>query len=156
MKALQTQLEEQTRQLCDAIKSCETAITSNDASVVPDTTLRINPDFRNSKEVNLRLMNDTNGEHVSNFLEFGYLFVTTSRILMNYFVQINTLSLDATFQSFQQIKTGSCNLQSLNPFFLPNNLLCFDDVSPQFWLSTVSFFWFVCTSSNNIQVWFDL
>ncbi|XP_045468404.1 epidermal growth factor receptor substrate 15-like 1 isoform X3 [Harmonia axyridis] len=65
-KALQTQLEEQTRQLTDAIKSCEAAINANDASQVPDTTLRINPDFRNSRESNLRLMNGPNGEHSIN------------------------------------------------------------------------------------------
>ncbi|KAL3286824.1 hypothetical protein HHI36_001314 [Cryptolaemus montrouzieri] len=56
-KALQTQLEEQTRQLMDAIKSCECAITSEDPTEVPDTALRINPDFREAKDANIRLMN---------------------------------------------------------------------------------------------------
>ncbi|XP_044744453.1 epidermal growth factor receptor substrate 15-like 1 isoform X2 [Coccinella septempunctata] len=112
-KALQTQLEEQTRQLSDAIKSCETAINSNDATLVPDTTLRINPDFRNSREANLRLMNDTNGEHM----------------------KVNFLSPDRVTKSFQQIKSRDYTLHSTNPFYPINYSLCLDDVCTQIWQS---------------------
>lgn len=48
-KALITQLEEQTRQMNDAIQACSTAIESGDVSLVPDTALRIEPDFRDSQ-----------------------------------------------------------------------------------------------------------
>ncbi|XP_076257907.1 epidermal growth factor receptor pathway substrate 15 isoform X2 [Rhynchophorus ferrugineus] len=45
-KALITQLEEQTRQINDAVTLCDAAISSGDASQVPDTALRVNPEFR--------------------------------------------------------------------------------------------------------------
>ncbi|KAK9874093.1 hypothetical protein WA026_002447 [Henosepilachna vigintioctopunctata] len=60
-KALKTQLEEQSRQLTDAIESYDAAITSGDASNVRDTTLRINPDFREAKNSNRHLLGATGG-----------------------------------------------------------------------------------------------
>nr|CAH7760911.1 unnamed protein product [Callosobruchus chinensis] len=45
-KALITQLQEQTRQMNDAIAACNSAIDAGDATQVIDTALRIKPDFR--------------------------------------------------------------------------------------------------------------
>ncbi|KAJ8911718.1 hypothetical protein NQ315_013180 [Exocentrus adspersus] len=56
-KALITQLEEQTRQMNDAISSCDTAIESGDISQVPDTALRIKPDFRGSEYSKVLMVN---------------------------------------------------------------------------------------------------
>lgn len=44
-----TQLEEQTRQMNDAISYCDTAIESGDTVSVADTALRIEPEFRDPK-----------------------------------------------------------------------------------------------------------
>lgn len=65
MKALTTQLQEQTRQINDAISHCEAAIQSGDVSQVPDTALRITADFRDSEYTRLGL---TNGEKQVNFV----------------------------------------------------------------------------------------
>lgn len=62
-----TQLQEQTRQMNDAIKACDTAIESNDLSQVQDTALRIQPDFRSQ-------------EYLSNLTTNGY-----SNKLVSYF-----------------------------------------------------------------------
>lgn len=64
MKALTTQLQEQTRQINDAISYCEAAIQSGDASQVPDTALRITADFRDSEYTRFGL---TNGEKQVDF-----------------------------------------------------------------------------------------
>lgn len=52
-----TQLEEQTRQMNDAISSCDSAIDSGDALCVADTALRIDPEFRDSKYIKVGLVN---------------------------------------------------------------------------------------------------
>ncbi|ENN71982.1 epidermal growth factor receptor substrate 15-like 1 isoform X3 [Dendroctonus ponderosae] len=59
LKALSTQLQEQTRQITDAIDVCETAIQSGDAAQVPEQVLRITIDFRDAEYAKLGL---TNGE----------------------------------------------------------------------------------------------
>ncbi|XP_068893743.1 epidermal growth factor receptor substrate 15-like 1 isoform X4 [Tenebrio molitor] len=56
-KALITQLQEQTRQMNDAIEACDAAIETGDATCVIDTTLRIQPDFRDPEYTNVGLMN---------------------------------------------------------------------------------------------------
>ncbi|XP_050510062.1 epidermal growth factor receptor substrate 15-like 1 isoform X2 [Diabrotica virgifera virgifera] len=48
-KALITQLQEQTRQMNDAIVACDSSIESSDVSQVTDAALRIKPEFRNSE-----------------------------------------------------------------------------------------------------------
>lgn len=55
-----TQLQEQTRQMNDAITACDTAITSGDATTIPDISLRITPDFRDSQ---YRKLSMVNGDH---------------------------------------------------------------------------------------------
>ncbi|XP_017785311.1 PREDICTED: epidermal growth factor receptor substrate 15-like 1 isoform X2 [Nicrophorus vespilloides] len=63
-KALITQLQEQSRQMHDAIATCDTAISSGDASTVVDTVLRINPDFRDAeykKLISVNGMTEQNG-----------------------------------------------------------------------------------------------
>lgn len=52
-----TQLEEQTRQMKDAITSCDTAIDSGDPALVPDTALRISADFRDPNIQKLGMVN---------------------------------------------------------------------------------------------------
>lgn len=52
-----TQLEEQTRQMSDAITSCDTAIDSGDPISVADTALRIDPEFRDQKYAKVSLVN---------------------------------------------------------------------------------------------------
>ncbi|KAF5301331.1 hypothetical protein FQA39_LY10729 [Lamprigera yunnana] len=56
-KAIITQLEEQSRQMNDAIATCDTAIESSDPLSVPDTALRINPEFRDNEYHKVALMN---------------------------------------------------------------------------------------------------
>lgn len=41
----------------DAIGSCENAIESGDISCVPDTALKINPDFRDPQYIKLTMVN---------------------------------------------------------------------------------------------------
>ncbi|KAK9737454.1 Cytoskeletal-regulatory complex EF hand [Popillia japonica] len=60
VKAMITQLQEQTRQMNDAITACDTAITSGDATTIPDISLRITPDFRDSQ---YRKLSMVNGDH---------------------------------------------------------------------------------------------
>ncbi|XP_056646712.1 epidermal growth factor receptor substrate 15-like 1 isoform X3 [Diorhabda sublineata] len=48
-KALITQLQEQTRQMNDAISACDSTIETNDVSQIPDGLLKIKPEFRNSE-----------------------------------------------------------------------------------------------------------
>lgn len=55
-----TQLQEQTRQMNDAIAACDTAITSGDTAAVPDISLRITPDFRDE---DYRKFSMVNGDH---------------------------------------------------------------------------------------------
>lgn len=55
-KALITQLQEQTRQMNDAITSCDAAIESGDVSQVPDAALRIKPEFRDPEYT--KVLND--------------------------------------------------------------------------------------------------
>lgn len=55
-KAKITQLQEQQRQMNDAITACDSAIETGDANSVADTALRINPDFRNAE---FAIANDT-------------------------------------------------------------------------------------------------
>lgn len=57
VKALITQLEEQKRQMNDAIQACDAAIESGDATAVPDTALRINPDFRDPEYAKVGTLN---------------------------------------------------------------------------------------------------
>lgn len=52
-----TQLEEQTRQMKDAITACDTAIDSGDPTTVPDVALRINPEFRDPSIQKLSMVN---------------------------------------------------------------------------------------------------
>lgn len=59
LKALSTQLQEQTRQITDAIDICEAAIQSGDAGQVPEQVLRLSIDFRDADYAKLGL---TNGE----------------------------------------------------------------------------------------------
>lgn len=67
-KALITQLQEQTRQMNDAITACDAAIESGDASIVPDTSLRINPDFRDPEYTKIGLVNGNgNNKQQTNF-----------------------------------------------------------------------------------------
>ncbi|XP_030763362.1 epidermal growth factor receptor substrate 15-like 1 isoform X3 [Sitophilus oryzae] len=63
-KALITQLQEQTRQINDAIALCDTGIESGDVNHVPDTALRIKPEFRDPEYSKLI---STNGEAKQNF-----------------------------------------------------------------------------------------
>lgn len=56
-KAMITQLEEQTRQMKDAITVCDSAIDAGDATSVPDTALRINPEFRDPSIQKLGVVN---------------------------------------------------------------------------------------------------
>lgn len=63
-KALITQLQEQTRQMNDAIAACDTAIESGDASAVSDAILKINPDFRDSQYTKLGLVNGDSTKQV--------------------------------------------------------------------------------------------
>ncbi|XP_060531051.1 epidermal growth factor receptor substrate 15-like 1 isoform X2 [Cylas formicarius] len=51
-KALITQLQEQTRQINDAITLCDVAVNNNNADHVPDTVLRIKPDFKEAEHSN--------------------------------------------------------------------------------------------------------
>lgn len=44
-----TQLQEQTRQMNDAILSCDKVIETSDVTQVQDTALRIRPEFRSSE-----------------------------------------------------------------------------------------------------------
>ncbi|KRT82780.1 HLH domain-containing protein, partial [Oryctes borbonicus] len=60
VKAMITQLQEQTRQMNDAITACDNAITSGDISTIPDMSLRITPDFRDSE---YRKLSMVNGDH---------------------------------------------------------------------------------------------
>ncbi|CAH0550922.1 unnamed protein product [Brassicogethes aeneus] len=48
-KNLISELQEHTRQMTDAIQACDTAIETGDVISLPDTALRIAPDFRSSK-----------------------------------------------------------------------------------------------------------
>lgn len=52
-----TQLQEQTRQMNDAIVACDSAIESGDISGVPDTILNINPDYRDAQYTKVGLTN---------------------------------------------------------------------------------------------------
>ncbi|XP_031329295.1 epidermal growth factor receptor substrate 15-like 1 isoform X2 [Photinus pyralis] len=56
-KAMITQLEEQTRQMNDAITTCDSAIDASDVVTVPDTALRLEPEFRDSKYNKIGLVN---------------------------------------------------------------------------------------------------
>lgn len=62
-KALSTQLQEQSRQISDAVTLCDSAIESGDVSQLPDTALRITADFRDPEYSRLGL---TNGESQQN------------------------------------------------------------------------------------------
>ncbi|KAJ8927022.1 hypothetical protein NQ314_020585, partial [Rhamnusium bicolor] len=63
-KALITQLQEQTRQMNDAITACDTAIESGDVNQVPDTALRIIPDFRDPEYNKVGMVNgDSNKQN---------------------------------------------------------------------------------------------
>ncbi|CAH1163780.1 unnamed protein product [Phaedon cochleariae] len=57
-KALITQLQEQTRQMNDAISACDMAIESGDTSQVADATLKIKPEFRDSEYKKMIYIND--------------------------------------------------------------------------------------------------
>ncbi|XP_065168555.1 epidermal growth factor receptor substrate 15-like 1 isoform X8 [Atheta coriaria] len=56
-KAMITQLQEQSRQIKDAITDCDTAIDTNDVSAVPDTALRIQPEFRDPEYKRIGMVN---------------------------------------------------------------------------------------------------
>lgn len=80
-----TQLQEQTRQMNDAIAACDSAIESGDVSAVPDTILNIGPDFKDPQYTKIGLTNgDTTKQvlfvccHVSSF--FLRFFVLPERI----------------------------------------------------------------------------
>ncbi|KAK5647503.1 hypothetical protein RI129_002395 [Pyrocoelia pectoralis] len=62
-KAMITQLEEQTRQMNDAIATCDSAIEASDMIAVPDTALRLEPEFRDMK---YHKMGFINGETLQN------------------------------------------------------------------------------------------
>ncbi|KAK4885465.1 hypothetical protein RN001_001736 [Aquatica leii] len=56
-KAIITQLEEQSRQMNDAILTCDAAIESSDPLSVPDTALRLDPEFRDPKYHKVAMVN---------------------------------------------------------------------------------------------------
>lgn len=60
-----TQLQEQTRQMNDAITACDTAITSGDIGSIPDISLRITPDFRDAEYKKLSMVNGNHKVEVS-------------------------------------------------------------------------------------------
>lgn len=60
-----TQLQEQTRQMNDAIEACDSAIQSGDANSVPDTALRINPEFRDPEYTKIGLVNGNSNKQVT-------------------------------------------------------------------------------------------
>lgn len=51
-------MEEIQRQMNDAIASCDSAISANDASTVPDSSLSIGPDFRDPEITKLTKITD--------------------------------------------------------------------------------------------------
>lgn len=57
-KALQVILEEQNRQITDAITMCEQAINSNDVSQVPDSYLNVKAEFRDLKRSHAQILNE--------------------------------------------------------------------------------------------------
>ncbi|XP_071054388.1 epidermal growth factor receptor substrate 15-like 1 isoform X4 [Onthophagus taurus] len=58
-KNMISQLEEQTRQMNDAIVACDSAISTGDLSSVSDSVLRITPDFRDEQYKRLSTSEDT-------------------------------------------------------------------------------------------------
>lgn len=70
-----TQLQEQSRQMNDAITACNTAIEAGDASSVPDTALRINPEFRDPEISKLGMVNGDSIAHEVSISLFQFTFV---------------------------------------------------------------------------------
>jgi hypothetical protein len=65
-KAKITHLQEQHRQMKDAIATCDTAISSGDASTVSDASLNIKPEFRDPEYTTVAMVNGGSPvEHVS-------------------------------------------------------------------------------------------
>lgn len=65
-KAKITHLEEQHRQMKDAVAMYDTAISSDDASVVSDASLNIKPEFRDPEYATIAMVNGGSPvEHVS-------------------------------------------------------------------------------------------
>ncbi|XP_074042511.1 epidermal growth factor receptor pathway substrate 15 isoform X2 [Leptinotarsa decemlineata] len=58
-KALITQLQEQTRQMNDAIATCDSAMESGDVSQIPEAVLRIKPEFKDPEYNKLTMNSDT-------------------------------------------------------------------------------------------------
>nr|XP_023024317.1 epidermal growth factor receptor substrate 15-like 1 [Leptinotarsa decemlineata] len=58
-KALITQLQEQTRQMNDAIATCDSAMESGDVSQIPEAILRIKPEFKDPEYNKLTMNSDT-------------------------------------------------------------------------------------------------
>ena len=65
-KAKITQLQEQHRQMKDAITTCDAAISSDDAVLVSDATLNLEPEFRDPEYNRVAMVNGGSPvEHVS-------------------------------------------------------------------------------------------
>ncbi|KAG5884971.1 hypothetical protein JTB14_000363 [Gonioctena quinquepunctata] len=58
-KALITQLQEQSRQMNDAIAACDTAIETGDSSQMPEAALRIKPEFNDPEYRKIAMSNDS-------------------------------------------------------------------------------------------------
>lgn len=71
-----TQLEEQSRQINDAIDVCSNAIETGDVSTVPDTALRIKPEFRDAQYRSVGLVNGNSKKQVCfSVFNFKYYFL---------------------------------------------------------------------------------
>lgn len=57
-------MQEQTRQMNDAISACDAAIESGDATSVGDTILKINPDFRDPQYTRIAMVNGDSTKQV--------------------------------------------------------------------------------------------
>ena len=65
-KAKITHLQEQHRQMKDAVSMYDTAISSGDASVISDASLNIKPEFRDPEYARIAMVNGGSPvEHVS-------------------------------------------------------------------------------------------
>lgn len=69
VKSLITQLQEQSRQMTDAIQACDAGLEAGDISTVPDTVLRLKPEFQGA-EYNKPLVNGTSNQVYIFFLLF--------------------------------------------------------------------------------------